>query len=58
MDFLNLPMREVAMFDAIICDPPYGIRAMSKQSGKKEKLNSAKCSDSKDEKMQQPVDLD
>ena len=34
MDFLNLPMKPTPLFDAIVCDPPYGIRALSKKSGK------------------------
>ena len=34
MDFLNLPLKSAPLFDAIVCDPPYGIRALSKKSGK------------------------
>jgi len=37
MDFTQPTIREVEMFDAIICDPPYGIRAASKKFGKRSK---------------------
>lgn len=37
MDCINTNLREVEAFDAIICDPPYGFRAMTRTAGKKEK---------------------
>ena len=36
MDVANLNMKMKPMFDAIICDPPYGVRAMTKKTGIKE----------------------
>ena len=33
MDFTQSQIRSVEIFDAIICDPPYGIRACSKKLG-------------------------
>ena len=37
MDFTQPSLRRSEMFDAIICDPPYGIRAGSKKFGKRSK---------------------
>ena len=37
MDFTQPSLRRVEIFDAIICDPPYGIRAAAKKFGKHSK---------------------
>jgi len=37
MDCINTNLRAAEVFDAIICDPPYGFRAMTKTAGKKDK---------------------
>lgn len=37
MDCLKGRFRMKGMFDAIICDPPYGIRAMSRKINQKRK---------------------
>jgi tRNA (guanine10-N2)-methyltransferase len=37
MDFTHPTIRGAEMFDAIVCDPPYGIRAASKKFGKRSK---------------------
>lgn len=42
MDCINTSLRHVEAFDAIICDPPYGFRAMTKTAGKKEKKKKEK----------------
>ncbi|KAL4471452.1 hypothetical protein ABPG74_008345 [Tetrahymena malaccensis] len=42
MDCINTNLREVEIFDAIICDPPYGFRAMTRTAGKKEKKRNKK----------------
>jgi tRNA G10 N-methylase Trm11 len=39
MDCVNSNFRNVSIFDAIICDPPYGVRAMTRTKGKKKKTN-------------------
>ena len=35
-DLAHHPWRQAELFDAIICDPPYGIRAGAKKIGKRE----------------------
>ena len=37
MDFTQPSLKKSEMFDAVICDPPYGIRAGSKKFGKHSK---------------------
>ncbi len=37
MDFTQPSLRKVELFDAVVCDPPYGIRAASKQFGQHSK---------------------
>ena len=37
MDFTQPSLRPAELFDSIICDPPYGIRAASKKFGKHSK---------------------
>ncbi len=37
MDFTQPSLRGIEMFDAVVCDPPYGIRAASKKFGKRSK---------------------
>lgn len=37
MDCLKGNFRKEGMFDAIICDPPYGLRAMSRKINNKVK---------------------
>lgn len=37
MDCTNGLFKDLNMFDAIVCDPPYGIRASARESGLKEK---------------------
>lgn len=37
MDCVNTNLRQVEVFDAIICDPPYGFRAMTRTAGKNDK---------------------
>jgi tRNA G10 N-methylase Trm11 len=37
MDCMNGMFKEGPLFDAIVCDPPYGIRASARESGLKEK---------------------
>lgn len=33
MDSANPMMRQEGLFDAIVCDPPYGVRACTKKVG-------------------------
>jgi tRNA G10 N-methylase Trm11 len=42
MDSTKLALRAAGLFDAIITDPPYGIRAMSRTVTKKEE-SSENC---------------
>jgi tRNA (guanine10-N2)-methyltransferase len=35
MDVVKDAMRATPIFDAIVCDPPYGFRAAAKKSGSK-----------------------
>lgn len=42
MDCINTNLRHSEAFDAIVCDPPYGLRAMTKTAGKKEKKKRVK----------------
>lgn len=37
MDYTQPSLRNVELFDAILCDPPYGIRAAAKKFGKHSK---------------------
>lgn len=59
MDCMNTNFRDVEVFDAIICDPPYGIRAMtrtatdSKQD--KKKKNSKLKSETEEKIADNPV---
>jgi len=40
MDSSKTPFRKGEIFDAIICDPPYGIRAMVREMGMREKTKN------------------
>lgn len=42
MDCINSNLREAEAFEAIICDPPYGFRAMTRTTGKKDKKKNKK----------------
>jgi tRNA G10 N-methylase Trm11 len=56
MDCTNDLLKSREMFDAIICDPPYGLRASAQVSGMRDRPNRKEISEEKEKEIREKAE--
>jgi tRNA G10 N-methylase Trm11 len=56
MDCTNDLLKSREMFDAIICDPPYGLRASAQVSGLRDRPNRKEISEEKEREIKEKAE--